>query len=51
VSERHGCGLGKIRAGRKPRATAENCCGEHDYAMTDCTRERNATAANRRSSY
>jgi hypothetical protein len=51
VSERHGCGLGKIRTGRKPCATAEYYQGEQRRGMTADAPMRSTSLADRRSSY
>ena len=47
VSECRGRGLGKIRARRKSRATAENCYGEQRCAMTDDARMRSTSSGSR----
>jgi hypothetical protein len=51
MNERHRCGFGEIRAGRKACAAAEHGCGEQGCANTDRARARETSAANRRSFY
>jgi hypothetical protein len=49
TGERHGRSFGKIRAGRKPRATAENCRCEQRNATSDCALAGSASAVSCRS--
>ncbi len=51
VGERHGCGLGIIRTGRKPCATIEYCQGEQCRGMTADAPMRSTSLAHRRYSY